>query len=183
MTTKETEMDKEQRGDEWLDDESSLDKNTLSMDELSLDAWMRRTYDYWEGYLSYIPEDMPDGAWFAMHEQSFEEGMEDCCNTLEVPDPEADGNDLMHSYLRIKHEHGHGTFTDTYDRKRDVDQPGQRDRNAGYMAAQAKRLSEREMHRVVDDQAGLRDLLRVQLKAQIATLHERLLRLEAVRGD
>jgi hypothetical protein len=67
--------------------------------KVTAEEFIAASIDYWLGYFSYIPDDAPDGAWWAMHEDGFRDALDDCCEALTLARPDADENDLMHAYL------------------------------------------------------------------------------------
>ena len=69
-------------------------------DEEYLNKWLEETRYYFFGALESIDDDLPDGAWFAMHEDIAEDLINDACECVEMKRPRyVDGNDITHYYL------------------------------------------------------------------------------------
>jgi hypothetical protein len=67
---------------------------------MTVDDFFKESIDYWKGFFDGWVDDLPDGAWFQVHVDSFEgDALKDCCEALELDTPEGDGNDLMQGYL------------------------------------------------------------------------------------
>ena len=69
---------------------------------MNVNDFMKKTIWYWIGFFEWIPSDIPDGAWWALHEEGFIRSTDDCCDMLDIEKPDGDANDLMHAYLREK---------------------------------------------------------------------------------
>jgi len=74
--------------------------------EKYLDSFFAITVDYWKGAFEHISDDLPDGAWWAMHEDGFEYQkkvwVKHAMKLCDLPPwpTDVDSNDMMHAYLR-----------------------------------------------------------------------------------
>lgn len=63
--------------------------------------FMEKTVDYWQEYFEFTA-DLPDGAWFQSHVDTFESSaLDKCCEAMGVEKPDGDGLDLMRAYLAL----------------------------------------------------------------------------------
>ena len=70
---------------------------------MTKDEFLEASKDFFIGALSGIDEDMPDGAYWQMHEDIAESLIDDCCDCLEIKKPKGiDGNDIAHYYFEHK---------------------------------------------------------------------------------
>ena len=70
---------------------------------MKAEAFMEASVTYWNGFFEGWIDELSTGALIAVYEETFEnpEIINDCCEMLDLEEPEGDGNDLMHAYLRV----------------------------------------------------------------------------------
>ena len=72
---------------------------------VSKEQFLEKSKDFFHGALSMVDDDLPDGAWWQMHEDIAENLINDCCEALELERPkDIDGNDIAHYYMKHKEQ-------------------------------------------------------------------------------